>query len=70
MYGTPKAGRIAHDDIVKHLEPYGYRPSSKTLELWTHESPTINFNLLVNDFGVKYSVKYHALQMKAALEDK
>ena len=23
-YGPPQAGRIAHDSLVKHLEPYGY----------------------------------------------
>ena len=22
MYGTPQAGRISHDSLVKHLEPY------------------------------------------------
>ena len=27
MYGTPQSGRIAHDALVKHLEPYGYYPS-------------------------------------------
>ena len=26
----PQAGRIAHDSLLKHLEPYGYHPSRKT----------------------------------------
>ena len=26
--------------------------------------------MVVNDFGVKYSVKYHALHLKSDLEDK
>ena len=30
VYGLPQAGQIAHDDLVKHLEPYGYGPSRKT----------------------------------------
>ena len=30
----------------------------------------MKFTLVVNDFGVKYSGKEHALHLKAALEDK
>ena len=30
MYGIPQVGIIAHDDLVKHLEPYAYLPSRKT----------------------------------------
>ena len=26
MYVLPQAGKIAHDSVVQHLEPYGYRP--------------------------------------------
>ena len=68
--GLPQAGQIAHDALVKHLEPYGYHPSSKTLGLWTHNIQPINFTLVVDYFGVKCSVKDHALHLKAALEDK
>ena len=70
MYGLPKPGQIAHDGLVKHLEPYGYRPSRKTLGLWTHNSQTIYFTLVVDYFGVNYLVKDHDLHLKAALEDK
>ena len=35
----------------------------------TTASP-INFTLVVDDFGVKYSGKEHALHLKAALEEK
>ena len=54
VYGLPQAGQIAYDSLVQHLEPYGYRPSSKTPVLWTHKSHPINFTLVVNDFGLKY----------------
>ena len=57
MYGLPQAGKISQDALVKHLDTYGYRPSRKTLVIWTHNSQPINFTLVVNDFGVKYSVK-------------
>ena len=29
MYGLPKVGQIAHDALVKQLDPYGYHPSSQ-----------------------------------------
>ena len=48
VYGIPKAGQKAHDVLLKHLEPYEYRPSSKTLGLWTHESQTIKFTFVVD----------------------
>ena len=52
MYGLTQAGQIAHDALVKHLEPYGYHPSSKNPVLWKHNSQPINFTLVVDDFGV------------------
>ena len=70
IYGLPQAGRIAHDALVKRLEPYSYHPSIKTQGLWTHKIKLINFTLVVNYFGVKYSLKEHALNLKADLEDK
>ena len=57
MYGLPQLGRIAHDALVQHLEPYGYHPSRKPPGLWTQDSFPIEFTLVVNDFGVKYSGK-------------
>ena len=55
IYGIPQAGRIAQDSLVKHMEPYGYHPESKTAGIWTHNSRTIKLTLLVKEFGVKYS---------------
>ena len=70
MYGLPQSGRISHESLVKHLDPYGYQPSSKTPVLWKHKNRPINFTLLVDNFGVKYLGKEHSLHLKAALEDK
>ena len=69
VYGLPQALRISQDSLVRHLETYGYRPSSKTPVLWTHDSRPINFTLVVNDFGIKYSRKEHYPHLKASLED-
>ena len=49
-------------------EPYGYHPSSKKPGLWKHKSRPINFTLLVDDFGVKYLGKEHALHLKSAMQ--
>ena len=70
IYGLPQSGRIAHDALIKNLEPHGYRPLSKTPGLWSYYSRPINFTLLVNYFGVKYSVKEHTLHLKSAQQDK
>ena len=70
MYGIPKEGRIAHDTLLKHLEPYVYHPSSKNPELWKLNSRPIKSTLVVNDFGVRYLWKEHALHLKAAIEYK
>ena len=70
MYGVPQAVRIPHDALLKHLDLYEYHPSSKNPKIWKHNSRQINFTLVVDDFGVKYSGKKHVLHMKAALETK
>ena len=70
MNGIPQAVRIAHDALLKNIEPYRYHPSSKNPILWKHNSRPINFPLVVDCFGIKYSGKDHALHLKAALETK
>ena len=70
MYVLSQAGRIANDTLVQHMAPYGYHTSKNTPGLWTHDSRPIKFTLVVDDFGVKYSVKEHALHLKSALEEK
>ena len=70
MYGLPKSGLISHDALVKHLEHNGYIHSRKPPGLWIHGSRLINFTLIFDDFGVKYSGKQHFVHLKASLEDK
>ena len=36
MYGLPIAGKIAHEALVAHFEPYEYSPCRLTPGLWTH----------------------------------
>ena len=70
MYRPPQAGRIAHDTIVKHLDPYGQNYSSKNPRLWKQNSQPIKFTLVVHDFGVKISRKEHALHLKKEIKTK
>ena len=57
VYGLPQAVLIAHDDLVKHLETYVYRPSRKTPGILKREIRPINFKLVVDEFGANYSGK-------------
>ena len=38
MYGLHQEDWIAHDVLVKHLDPYGYHPLRKKTEYGTHNS--------------------------------
>jgi hypothetical protein len=54
MYGLPQAGIIAQQLLEQRLEKDGYRQSTTTPGLWTHDTRPISFTLVVDDFGVKY----------------
>eukprot|EP00978_Attheya_sp_CCMP212_P026889 scaffold89249_cov35-Attheya_sp.AAC.1 len=68
MYNLPQAGKIAQERLTKVLEPYGYAPAPITDGLWVHKSRPITFTLVVDDFGVKYTGREHALHLQQALE--
>ena len=55
MYSLPQPGKLAHDDLVAHLARGGYFPTPFTPELFTNKSNSIQFALVVDDFGVKYT---------------
>ena len=38
--------------------------------IWTHTNGSINFTLVVDDFGMEYLGKKHELHLKSALKDK
>ena len=70
MYGLPQAGRLAQEQLIEHLKPFGYAPCKRTPGLWTHEWRPITFSLTVDDFGVKYVGKEHAQHLIESLEAK
>ena len=55
MYGLKQAARLARDQLISHLAPYGYYPSSLAPNIWIHKDRGIKFCLCVDDFGVKYT---------------
>ena len=60
IYGLPQAGRLAYLKLVKSLATNRYLPTGKTPGLFRHITRPVLFNLVVDDFGVKYKGKQHA----------
>ena len=69
MYGLPHAGIIAQKLLEKRLNSHGYFQSKLTPGFWKHESRTICFSLVVDDFGVKYVRKEDAEHLMEALRE-
>ena len=69
MYGLPQAGLLANELLEKRLNKNGYKQSKLVPGLWKHDWRPIQFTLVVDDFGVKYDGKEHALHLKATLEE-
>ncbi len=68
MYGLPQAGLLANELLEKRLNENGYFQSKLVPGLWRHKWRPIQFTLVVDDFGVKYVGKEHALHLKHTLE--
>jgi len=68
MYGLPQAGLLANELLEKRLNEHGYHQSKLVPGLWKHEWRPIQLTLVVDDFGVKYVGKEHALHLQQTLE--
>ena len=55
MYGLPQSGIIAQEQLAERLGKEGYKQSTLIPGLWTHDTRPIQFTLVVDDFGVKYT---------------
>ena len=69
MYGLPQAGLLAQELLERRLEKYGYKQSKYTPGFWTHETRSICFTLVVDDFGVKYVGEDNAKHLIQVLEE-
>jgi hypothetical protein len=69
MYGLPQAGILAQELLEKRLNEHGYSQSKAVPGLWTHQTRPISFTLVVDDFGVKYVGKEHAMHLISILKE-
>jgi hypothetical protein len=67
MYGLPQAGILANELLQRNLAKDGYRPTTHTHGLWTHDTRPISFSLVVDYFGVKYVGREHAEHLMACM---
>jgi hypothetical protein len=70
MYGLPQAGKLANDDLAKHLAPHGYIPCPITPGLWKDTTSDLMFSLVVDDFGVRYTSKPDVERLLTILQRK
>ena len=70
IYGLPQAGRLANDYLQKKLAPSGYYEVPHTPGLWKHITRPIQFTLVVDDFGLKYTRREDAEHLLNALRRK
>jgi hypothetical protein len=74
MYGLPQAGPLANKLLKQQLNKHGYYQNRLIPGLWKHKSRSIQFTLVVDDFGVKYVGREnvgreHAEHLKSVLEE-
>ena len=67
-YGFPQSGRLANNLLRTPLKKAGYYEAATTPGLWIHKWRSIRFVLIVDDFGIKYVGKEHALHLLKTLE--
>jgi hypothetical protein len=69
MYGLPQAGKLANNQLIAALVPFGYQPVPLTAGLWQHQTRHITFCLVVDNFGVKYTNKDDANHLLESLQE-
>ena len=66
-YGLKKSGKLANELLRMRLKKAEYYEAVTTSGLWCHEWCPIQFVLIVDDFGIEYVGKHHALHLLAIL---
>jgi hypothetical protein len=64
----PQAAILANELLQCNLAKDGYRPTTHTHGLWTHDTRPISFSLVVDDLGVKYVDREHAEHLMTCIE--
>jgi ssDNA-binding Zn-finger/Zn-ribbon topoisomerase 1 len=70
MYGLPQADILTNELLQRNLAKDGYRPTTHTRGLWTHDTHPISFSLVVDDFGVKCVGREHAEHLMTCISKK
>ena len=70
MYGLKQAEKIAYDELVKYLKPFGYSFAKHTPGYWRHKTKPISFVLYVDDFAIKYTNENDLNHLLQALKTK
>jgi hypothetical protein len=61
-------GLIANELLEKRLNKHGYWQSKLVPGLWKHDTRPIQFTLVVDNFGVKYTRKEDVEHLKSVIE--
>ena len=69
MYGLPQSGLLANKLLERRLNKQGYRQSKLVPGLWKHDTQPMQFTLVVDDFGVKYTNKDDVQHLQQVLEE-
>jgi hypothetical protein len=70
VYGLPQAGILTNELLQHNLTQDGYRLTTHTHGLWTHDTRPISCSLVVDDFGVKYVSREHAEHLMTCIKKK
>jgi hypothetical protein len=68
MYGLPHIGLLANQLLEQCLNKHGYQQSKLVPGLGVHDWHPIWFTLVVDDFGIKYIGREHALHLQTVLK--
>ena len=67
MYGLPQAGKVASDFLLPRLLAAGYRATGIVPGLYKHESNSVIFALVVDDFLIQFTHKQDMEHLEATL---
>ena len=67
IYRLPQVGRLASQLLKKRLKPDGIYEVPHTPGLWKHTTRPIQFTLVVDNFGVKYTNEHNCKHLVSAL---
>ena len=69
MLGLKQARRLARDCLTKNLARNVYAQVPRTPSLWRHHTSDLMFSLVVDNFGINYTIKEDAdYLLKSLLE--